>query len=172
MRECACGTPLPYSGRGRRPETCAACKRKQARARGRKYDATERGAEMRRNRERTRDPERVRAQIAQLKADLIRGYGGCCACCGEDDPLFLTVDHVDGGGGEERRRRPGGTYGLWRRLRREGFPPTCQLLCWNCNCARALNGGVCPHEDQIAAVLPTQAPEKRPQLRNARLSLA
>jgi hypothetical protein len=33
---------------------------------------------------------------------------------------------------------------------RENYPPEYQVLCFNCNCGRALNGGRCPHEDQIS----------------------
>lgn len=28
-----------------------------------------------------------------------------------------------------------------------GFPDELQLLCFNCNCGRQRNGGVCPHVD-------------------------
>lgn len=94
-----------------------------------------------------RHPDRVR-QRARAYGDRIReeGYaalGGCCACCGETEPAFLTVDHVNG-------RTPEDSFGsqlhmlLW--LRKEGYPEGYRLLCFNCNCGRERNGGVCPHE--------------------------
>lgn len=32
-------------------------------------------------------------------------------------------------------------------LARHKYPEGFQLLCWNCNCGRAINGGICPHEE-------------------------
>jgi hypothetical protein len=78
---------------------------------------------------------------------ICAGYGGECACCGEDEPMFLTIDHVNGNGAEERRVYKGGhTSAFLRMIIDEGFPDRYQLLCWNCNCGRHRNGGVCPHQ--------------------------
>lgn len=81
-----------------------------------------------------------------LKQQVIAAYGGACACCGEAEPQFLTLDHVNNDGAEHRR-----TSGLrtgiatWRYARRMGYPDTFQLLCWNCNGAKGAYGR-CPHE--------------------------
>jgi hypothetical protein len=72
---------------------------------------------------------------------LIEAYGGKCACCGEDDPHFLTIDHVDGRSPEHQKLSG---MQLTSRLEIEGYPDTCQLLCWNCNCAKG-RYGTCPH---------------------------
>ena len=104
------------------------------------------------NRERWRaaNPERTREinrnTDRRLRESVIDGYGGACRCCGETTYAFLTIDHVDGGGSVERRDFPGQGKFL-RRLRDEGFPDRYRLLCWNCNSGRAVNGGICPHEE-------------------------
>jgi hypothetical protein len=70
-----------------------------------------------------------------------------CACCGEKNFGFLTLDHVNQDGAEHRRLvgRSNGVY-LW--IIKKGFPPGFQVLCYNCNLGRARNGGVCPHEEE------------------------
>jgi hypothetical protein len=70
-------------------------------------------------------------------------YGGECQCCGEGNYLFLTLDHVNNDGKAHRDRYKG--QPMYRIARREGYPDTFQLLCFNCNCGRARNGGLCPH---------------------------
>ena len=84
----------------------------------------------------------------KLRHEAIEAYGGVCQCCGEAEYRFLTIDHVNGDGAEERRSANsprGRNQAILRRLRREGWPPGYQTLCWNCNCARQFNQGVCPH---------------------------
>lgn len=89
-----------------------------------------------------RDPERrkefwrnarQRRKIATF--DLL---GGMCVCCGEDDPGFLTVDHIDNDGQVD------GVYGdhLYSIVRQESH--RFRLMCWNCNSGR--RHGPCPHE--------------------------
>jgi hypothetical protein len=81
------------------------------------------------------------------KQKVIEGYGGKCACCGETHFEFLAADHVKGGGTRERRK-----FGwrvkavaLYRKIVREGFPPTYRILCHNCN--QAIGAfGYCPHQ--------------------------
>jgi len=38
-----------------------------------------------------------------------------------------------------------GSFHIQLRARREGFPDDLQLLCFNCNCGKAIHGE-CPHE--------------------------
>jgi hypothetical protein len=78
-------------------------------------------------------------------AEVIAALGGRCACCGETNPGFLTIDHIHGGGREERERFGSGTT-LLNKMIREGLSPEkYRVLCFNCNCGRARNGGECPH---------------------------
>jgi hypothetical protein len=87
-----------------------------------------------------------RKSAARLRDQVILAYGGYrCACCGEAEPTFLTVDHV-ANGGNRHRREIGGCGSFYRWLRKNHFPPGFQVLCFNCNLGKQLNGGVCPHE--------------------------
>src|SRR3990167_7313502 len=102
--------------------------------------------------------ERVRERVIWLREQVYKGYGARCQCpkCPEINVKFLTVDHVQNDGHLERtrgvgKRRGGQGHDLYRRLIREGFPKTFQLLCFNCNLGKARNGGVCPHNDGMVA---------------------
>ena len=70
-----------------------------------------------------------------------------CACCGETQRTFLTLDHINGDGNKERKAlgRSGGET-FYAHLRKQGYPRGYQVLCFNCNHGRYLNGGVCPHQ--------------------------
>jgi hypothetical protein len=83
----------------------------------------------------------------RVKDIVFSVYGRVCVCCGENNPDLLTLDHVEGNG-KQHRKTAGSTlkgYGLYRWIIRNNFPPTFQTMCWNCNCGRAKNNGVCPH---------------------------
>lgn len=89
---------------------------------------------------------------AKLKADMIAAYGGCCECCGESEPSFLTIDHKYPKGHEQRGSNAD-SYNLYRHLKFHGWPKdSYRLVCYNCNCSQAMRfkkdrtRGVCPHE--------------------------
>ncbi len=96
---------------------------------------------------------RFTEQSRALRLAVLQAYGGAnphCACCGEAEIRFLTLDHQNGGGRADRRAK--GTQGVLRQLRRDNFPSGLRVLCFNCNMVRGAHG-MCPHEgDQ--AVLP------------------
>lgn len=85
-----------------------------------------------------------------LRDDALNAYGGkVCACCGEMEERFLTLDHIENNGATERlkiagRRNAAGTH-TYKWLRARSFPPGYQVLCMNCNFGKRMNGGVCPH---------------------------
>lgn len=84
------------------------------------------------------------ASLRRLKEQVITAYGGKCECCGEQEPAFLSVDHINDDGAAHRRTISASN--LYRWLRKHGFPRDAyRLLCFNCNCGRRINGGVCPH---------------------------
>ena len=72
----------------------------------------------------------------------ITHYGGSCAYCGESIEVFLTFDHVNDDGGEFRKQKNGTNRGLnmGRWLRQNNYPANIQLLCSNCNSAKAKIG--------------------------------
>jgi hypothetical protein len=85
-----------------------------------------------------------RRERAQMKHDFLEAMGNKCNCCGEDDVRFLTLDHVDGSGAEDRKFLQ--EHQIYREARRLKYPPDrYQVLCFNCNCGRSANGGICPH---------------------------
>jgi hypothetical protein len=86
----------------------------------------------------------VRKSRLDLRMAIIAGYGGRCACCGESNPGFLTIDHIHGNGSELRRTTETGV--LYWKLSREGFPKdNHRLYCMNCNWGSYRNGNQCPH---------------------------
>lgn len=90
--------------------------------------------------------ERRRQLWHSYRLQVVEGYGGHCACCGLGDERFLTIDHVNNNGNQHRRELGGGNRRILGDIIRQGFPPEYQLLCFNCNCAKSTNGGMCPHE--------------------------
>lgn len=97
---------------------------------------------------------RGREYWAKLKHEVFLAYGGAkCACCGETEEAFLSIDHVFNDGAKHRleiskplkngKGRTGGTL-LW--LKNHNFPAGFQILCMNCNFGKSKNGGICPHK--------------------------
>lgn len=101
---------------------------------------------LRSRRFRERHPHSETRYLKGARDEAIAHYSATdppqCSCCGESEPAFLVLDHIDGGGNQERRK-----YGrrLFIRLRNLGYPPGYQVLCWNCNSAKYYQGQ-CPHQ--------------------------
>jgi hypothetical protein len=87
----------------------------------------------------------------RTKRACIDAYGGRCACCGETELSWLSLDHVNNDGAERRRSGvyPGAGCGreLYRWLVKNGFPKDHGLavLRMNCQFGKRLCG-VCPHQ--------------------------
>lgn len=104
-----------------------------------------------RNRERKRAKDKLRFQT--VRDEMIAAYGAKCACCGETEPAFLTLDHTEGrGAGAAHRRLLGngnksaGSWSVKFDLRERGWPKDgFRLLCWNCQWGTQREDG-CPHQ--------------------------
>ena len=95
------------------------------------------------------------ARYIALKDSVFAAYGGYkCACCGETEPTFLTIDHIGDNGSYHRREmskagedyRSATGYKTYCWIIRNGFPAGFQVLCANCNHGRFRNHGICPHK--------------------------
>jgi len=78
------------------------------------------------------------------RTQVFKKLGNKCACCGNDNPLHLEVDHVNEDGAEHRKVCKNVDLDILAgRIDLSGF----QLLCANCNMAKYHNEGTCPHRD-------------------------
>ena len=68
-----------------------------------------------------------------------------CACCGESEIKFLSIDHINNDGGVFRKAGGRGGAQFYAKLKRQDYPQGLQVLCFNCNCAKAYYG-ICPHQ--------------------------
>ena len=85
-----------------------------------------------------------------LRREMVTAYGGACECCGESEMVFLALDHPCGGGMKDRLES-GGSTGLYRRLKKLGWPKDgYRILCANCNVATKF-GRTCPHQRKLSS---------------------
>jgi len=93
--------------------------------------------------------EERKIYLTKLRKEVLSNYsnGGIkCACCGEREFIFLCLDHVNNDGYQERKS---GIFGqpLLMKLKRENYPSGFQVLCYNCNMAKAYAPNrLCPHK--------------------------
>jgi hypothetical protein len=85
-----------------------------------------------------------------LRQRLFAIYGTFCACCGETEQSFLTIEHIDGTGAEHRRQYKSGqgsdSKALYRELINSSPPnPNIRIYCFNCNWGKFVHGE-CPHQ--------------------------
>ena len=78
------------------------------------------------------------------KESIFNHYGNKCACCGEAQILFLSIDHINNDGNEQRQKIHPAFFYKW--IINNNFPDDLQLLCMNCNFGKRMNGGICPHK--------------------------
>ncbi len=81
------------------------------------------------------------------KMEVLSHYGHGCACCGETQQEFLTIEHPNQTGAAHRKEingdaKDGRNFLVW--LRKNGYPEGYQILCMNCNFATR-KGEPCPH---------------------------
>ncbi len=106
------------------------------------------------NEERREAKRQSRARnYKKLKNKIFDHYGRECACCGEDNIKFLSIDHINSDGGEHRERLRSGGHAhrqnsgdkVYRDIVKH-WPDDIQILCYNCNMGKQHNDGVCPHK--------------------------
>jgi len=120
------------------------------------------------------EQKRGREYWQKLRHEAIMTYGGYrCACCGETEEKFLSLDHVNNDGAEHRRslgydgNGKGASSKILKWLKDHDYPEGFQVLCMNCNHGRARNGGICPHQakprefgERPERIIPSRALEK------------
>lgn len=87
----------------------------------------------------------VKVKLREQRLMALEHYGGSppsCRCCGETIIEFLSFDHINGGGSKHRKSGIG-NMSYW--LVKNNFPIGFQILCHNCNQAKAYYGQ-CPHK--------------------------
>lgn len=101
---------------------------------------------------RKRINERVKKSNMSVRDEVYKHYGNICACCGETESKFLSIDHVNNDGAKHRKeiwtsasRRSSGSH-LYRWIIKNNYPDGFQLLCMNCNHGKSRNDGICPHK--------------------------
>jgi hypothetical protein len=89
-----------------------------------------------------------KARAIALRDEVLDRYGRECTCCGELEPVFLEVHHINGDG-KQHAAHYGVSRGnaLWLAMRAAGWPNDgfeLQVLCANCHTA-ITKTGTCPH---------------------------
>lgn len=96
--------------------------------------------------------EEGRRYRKELKINALKVYSNNkieCACCGEREIDFLCLDHIDNNGSQERREKK---YGLgtsflkWLKVNNYPKKLRLQVLCFNCNMSKRIQGGICVHK--------------------------
>jgi len=82
----------------------------------------------------------------KLRKKVLFHYGNKCQCCGETQVEFLAIDHINNDGHIQRKNRQG-SKNFYRWVVKNNFPKDLQVLCHNCNIAKALYG-YCPHKNK------------------------
>lgn len=86
------------------------------------------------------------ARYYELKEKVYSAYGRVCTCCGEAQPEFLTLDHVNNDGNAHRKELGSQGERFLKWIIANNYPNTIQILCWNCQWGKLKNNGICPHQ--------------------------
>lgn len=84
--------------------------------------------------------QRQRKRNREARLAALQAYGNECVYCGENCEVFLTIDHKNNDGAEHRRSVGRGSTQVYVWLRKNNYPEGFQILCYNCNCAKARIG--------------------------------
>lgn len=72
-----------------------------------------------------------RERYEQFKSQVLNHYIPTCACCGEKQLEFLTIDHLHGNGNIHRKKMT--KPNIYEYLVKNNYPEGFQILCFNCN---------------------------------------
>jgi hypothetical protein len=89
--------------------------------------------------------ERAKKYYWKARNAFLDMYGNKCSCCGEVEPIFLSLDHVKGQKGLKRKELSGDAY---VKASKVFNPEKYRILCHNCNQATRYHE-VCPHQRSI-----------------------
>lgn len=89
--------------------------------------------------------KKLRDYQKRIRMTVLEAYGKKCSCCGESTYEFLVLDHKNNDGNIERKTNGRSGQGSYILAIRENFPGRYQILCYNCNMAKAIYK-VCPHK--------------------------
>lgn len=103
---------------------------------------------------REKDPERLRGYQKtareKIRKEILSYYSNDkleCACCGEDEYEFLSIDHINNDGAEHRREiNVKGGMDMYMWIKKNEFPNIFQILCHNCNWLKRHPSGICIHK--------------------------
>jgi hypothetical protein len=91
---------------------------------------------------------KAKARVQALRTLVLEHYGKQCACCGETEIKFLSIDHINNDGAAHRKVIGKGGTTLYYWLRDNEYPDGFQILCHNCNFAKGIYG-ICPHQERM-----------------------
>lgn len=125
------------------------------REKNKERDAAKTAAWYRQNREKIAVREAASLQALRNRAyDMyglpMKGHEhDVCSCpgCGADLVMFGTLSHIDGSGKQHRQATNGSVEKMLKDAIAAYDPTRFAAECFNCNCAAARNGGICPHKE-------------------------
>ncbi len=94
----------------------------------------------------------VPRDYATIKETFLQMYGYTCACCGEPNPAFLTMEHKNRDGALHRYLI-GGSMEALREAISKYDPDRFEILCYNCNMAKS-HYAECPHLKEDKSYVP------------------
>lgn len=86
-----------------------------------------------------------RKSFLKTRTMVLAHYGKKCTCCGESEPNFLSIDHINNDGNVHRKNTKSHAFYSW--ITNNDYPKDLQILCYNCNMAKG-KYGICPHKQK------------------------
>lgn len=82
----------------------------------------------------------INSRSKKARLIVLNHYGPECVYCGQENIIFLTIDHINNNGSTHRKQEKSSKscISLW--IIRHGFPPDFQVLCYNCNATKHMLG--------------------------------